>query len=291
MKFKNYASWLLLALLIGSWGFFYCHMTQYFKCTIKLQEQMSQVIAELQDVTKQTLQDSKIISETANNEQVVQSIPMPAVATTDTVEHSFKELEKKIFSTPQERRDFFTQLGVEYLNKHIIDYAPVLENDPRTSEKYLSDVENCDLLTKLYAADIAKQTLMPMSIRWIGEEIGHGVFAEEDLQKDGFVGIYGGEVRDRLLVEGKDYAWAYPGETLEGGRITLDGALKGNELRLINDGIDPNCIVKYIIGLDNLWHICYIAAKDIKKGEQLLISYGPAYWDTRKYKYQELAGL
>ena len=43
------------------------------------------------------------------------------------------------------------------------------------------------------------------------------------------------------------------------------------------------------MGHDNLWHVCYTALKDIKKGEQLLISYGPAYWDTRVYKYKELA--
>ncbi len=107
----------------------------------------------------------------------------------------------------------------------------------------------------------------------------------------GFIGIYGGVVKDRKLVKDRDYAWAYPGKTLEGTRITLDGVEKSNELRFVNDGRDPNCIVKYIIGNDRLWHVCYIAAKDIKKGDQLLISYGPAYWDTRQYKYQELAGL
>lgn len=205
--------------------------------------------------------------------------------------HAFTPLDKKIFYTPQERKDFFNQLGVEYVNEHIIDYAPILDTDAHTSEKYLKDVQENDSLTNLYATDIAMHTLMPLSIRWINEDIGHGIFAEEDLPAGGFVGVYGGIVKDRSLVGSKDYAWSYPGQTLQGGRITLDAAEKGNELRLINDGKDPNCIVAYIIGHDNLWHVCYIAEKDIKKGDQLLISYGPAYWDTRKYKYQELTDL
>ena len=128
-----------------------------------------------------------------------------------------------------------------------------------------------------------------MFMRWLGEEIGHGVFAEEDLPAGGFIGIYGGIVRERAAVKDRDYTWAYPGLTPEGKRIVLDAAIKGNELRFVNDGRDPNCIMRCIIGKDGFWYVCYLAAKDIKKGEQLLISYGPNYWDTRKYKYQELA--
>jgi SET domain len=207
----------------------------------------------------------------------------------DSAEHCFKPLHKKIFYSPQERREFFKKIGVEYCNDHIFEYQPILEKNAKESEKYLEDIEHNDALSLLHADDIAAEKLMPMSIRWIDSQVGHGIFAEEDLAAGGFVGVYGGQVQDRLLVDSKDYAWSYPAETADGGRITLDGALQGNELRLINDGKDPNCIVEYIIGKDNLWHVCYLAAKDIKKGEQLLVSYGPAYWETRDYKYQELA--
>jgi hypothetical protein len=209
----------------------------------------------------------------------------------NTTQPLFIELSRKIFTTLEERQQFFAEIGIEYLNKTAFDYLPALELDPRKSEKYLANVQQHDFLTKFYGADIAAQRLVPLSIRWLGKNIGHGIFAEEDFFEGEFIGIYGGVVQERVLVKERDYAWAYPGKTLEGGRISLDAAKKGNELRLINDGKDFNCLVKYIIGNDGLWHICYIAAKNIKKNDQLLVSYGKAYWETRKYKYQNLINL
>ncbi|MBP6869350.1 SET domain-containing protein-lysine N-methyltransferase [Candidatus Babeliales bacterium] len=209
----------------------------------------------------------------------------------ESSQHLFHPLEKTVFSTPEERLEFFAHQGIEYLNATEVEYAPLLDYNLQESEKYMSEPQEHLRLTDLYDDDITLQSLMPMSIRWLGEEIGHGVFAEDDLPKGGFVGIYGGVVKDRNLVGSKDYAWAYPAETLEGDRISLDAREKGNELRLVNDGKDPNCVVKYILGSDGLWHVCYIAEKNIKKGDQLLVSYGPGYWDTRKYKYQELAAM
>lgn len=204
-------------------------------------------------------------------------------------QHLFTQLDKVIFYTPQERKDFFKQRGMQYCNQTMVDYEPLLNYQIKASDKYLSNQNEYELLTEVYGDDIALQTLMPMSIRWISPEVGYGIFAEDDLSENGFIGVYGGVVKDRQLVDNKDYAWVYPEQTLEGGRITLDAKEQGNELSLINDGRDPNCAVQYILGFDGLWHVCYLATKDIKKGEQLLISYGPAYWDTREYGYQELA--
>lgn len=209
----------------------------------------------------------------------------------ETSQHLFSQLPTKIFFTPEERLNFFKELGIDYCNDTVVEYEPLLVYDIKKSEKYLHNKSEHDLLTELYDDDLVLKTLMPMSIRWISPEVGHGVFAEDDLPAGGFVGIYGGVVKDREFVDDKDYAWAYPEDTLEGGRITLDAKYKGNELRLINDGKDPNCIVKYILGSDGLWHVCYLALKDIKKGDQLLVSYGSAYWDTRKYGYQELTDI
>lgn len=206
-------------------------------------------------------------------------------------EAQLKKSKNKIYYTPQERKKLFLELGVEYLDTTFIDYEHIFKVDPKQSEIYLRAVDNNKRLTALYGANIAMCSLMPMSIRWLGLDVGYGAFAEDNLPKDGFVGIYAGAVQDRLLISNTDYAWLYPISTLEGRAISLSGAEKGNELRFINDGQDPNCVAKYILGLDNLWHICYIAIKDIKKGDQLLVSYGPAYWNARKNKYQNLAGV
>jgi SET domain-containing protein len=153
---------------------------------------------------------------------------------------------------------------------------------------YLDDPAEYEDISSLYKDDVKAQTLVPLSIQWLGDKVGYGIFAEADILEDEFIGLYTGSIQDRSLVDNKDYAWLYPIQTEDGGAVSLDGYSQGNELRFINDGISPNCVVQYVIGHDNLWHVCYVALTDIKKGEQLLISYGPDYWDTRSYKYQEL---
>lgn len=240
----------------------------------------------LQDISQDLFLNDHAIDDDILNQNV--SIIEDLVI--DIPQHLFAQLDTTIFATPEERQQFFMQQGIDYCNETVVEYEPLFSYNIKQSERYINNQDEHDLLTALYDDDLVLKTLTPMSIRWINQEVGHGIFAEDDLPAGEFIGIYGGVVKDRQLVDSKDYAWAYPEETLEGGRMTLDAKYKGNELRLINDGKDPNCIVKYILGSDGLWHVCYLAFKDIKKGDQLLVSYGPAYWDTRKYGYQELVG-
>lgn len=188
----------------------------------------------------------------------------------------------KIYYTLQERKDLFVDLGVQYLNTTCIDYEHIFNADPRQSEIYLRAMDYHNYLTALYGADIAACTLIPISIRWLGLDIGYGAFAEDDVMQGDFIGIYAGVVQDRMLIDNTDYAWLYPISTLDGTSISLSGAEKGNELRFINDGQYSNCVAKYVIGLDDVWHICYIASENIKKGDQLSVNYGSAYWNYRK---------
>ena len=123
-------------------------------------------------------------------------------------QHASHELDIKNFVTQQERRDLFKQLGIEYLEREAFDYAPAKNIDARLTQAYLDDADNCDDVTVYYQDDIEKAALVPMSVRWLGSDVGYGVFAEADLLEDDFVGIYTGSLQDRSLVESKDYAWA-----------------------------------------------------------------------------------
>lgn len=204
-------------------------------------------------------------------------------------EHQFYELPIKRFTTHEEKLHLFNELGIEYLTKEIFDYTPSQSIDARQTSMYQEDPTKYEKISYYYKDNVESKTLIPMSIHWLGKDIGYGIFAENDIAEHEFIGIYTGSVQDRSLVGNKDYAWLYPIKTDSGGAVSLDGYKQGNELRFINDGINPNCKVIYVIGNDDLWHVCYAALTDIKKGEQLLISYGPDYWDSRSYKYQELA--
>jgi len=285
MKLKYYIIGLFCTLLLGI-GYFLYQPVFYSQLPISTLEFVG--IAEEEKDTTHNGQDTKGIEQEDLAVEIVAQLEPQEIAV-EVFDHRFQEFSQKIFTTLEEKKEFFHKLGLEYLNETVVEYTPILGMNQKSSERYLEDVHGNDILTKKYGSAIASQSLIPMSIRWLGKDIGYGIFAEIDLFPGDFIGVYGGIVDDRALIDDKDYAWAYPCQTLEGGRTTLDGAKKGNELRFINDGKDPNCVVKYILGFDGLWHVCYLALKDIKKGEQLLVSYGPAYWETRKYAYQELS--
>jgi len=166
--------------------------------------------------------------------------------------HSYFELPIKNFVTVQERRDLFKQLGLDYLERVAFDYAPAQKLDARLTKEYLDDAENCDDFTSYYQNDIEDGVLVPMSVRWLGADVGYGVFAEEDLLEGDLIGIYTGSVQDRDLVDCKDYAWFYPAMTQEGGVLSLDARQKGNELRFVNDNLNPNCTLTFIVGKDGI---------------------------------------
>lgn len=204
-------------------------------------------------------------------------------------EHQFYELPTKRFTTHEEKLNLFNTLGIDYLKKEIFDYQPAQTIDARQTSMYQEDPTKYEEISFYYKDEVDAQTLVSTSIHWLGQDVGYGIFAEKDITENEFIGMYTGSVQDRSLVDNKDYAWFYPIQTEDEGAVSLDGYSQGNELRFINDGIVPNCQVQYVIGNDDLWHVCYTALTDIKKGEQLLISYGPDYWDSRSYTYQELA--
>lgn len=199
--------------------------------------------------------------------------------------HRFVELNQKEFLTRQEREYFFAQHGVGYLNDIVIEYEPCKSVNFKEMQGYLSHQEYYDRLSELYSGHIANKTLAPMSIRWINSQVGYGVFAESNIRKGDFIGIYGGVVVEESPTRSNDYAWNFP---MPDKKIMLDAIEYGNEISLVNDGKNPNCAMAQILGRDGACYICYIATRDIAVGEQFLVSYGPGYWQSRGYAYQEM---
>jgi len=293
MKLKSCIGGLFLLIFLALYYFSFYQSNQLSRCSVDSELSLTSPYnvndqeVGCADDTRQYDRAQVLIQSLSN---VVQSpVAMSVVNPPAQEKHTFKELENKEFRTRLERQKLFAALDIEYLNEIAVAYEPVLDVDPRSLEKYQAHKEACDILTEIYGDDIAHHHLACMSVRWLGKDVGYGVFAEEDLAEGDFIGIYTGVVQDRSLVTNRDYSWSYPGLTTEGAPLTLDAHFYGNELRFINDGAHPNCIVRYIIGKDDFWHVCYIASQSIQKGEQFLVSYGPAYWDTRKYSYQEFA--
>ncbi|MBV8661355.1 MAG: hypothetical protein JO129_04390, partial [Candidatus Dependentiae bacterium] len=166
MKLKKYIIWMFIPLFFLIWFFVY-YNSEFFNSTKSCTE--NQISVDQQENNQESR--NQLI------QQLQDLITKAATLRKQTCkqEHSFKELKKTIYSTPEERKELFAELGIAYLNEIIFDYTPILEVDPKKSEKYLTDIQGNDALSQLYSADIAMKTLLPMSIRWLGDKIGHGI--------------------------------------------------------------------------------------------------------------------
>lgn len=121
-----------------------------------------------------------------------------------------------------------------------------------------------------------------VDIRWVGEEVGHGVFAKDKIKKGTFIGEYTGIVRENVRVYFEPlnhYCYEYPIlDRLE--RSFVIDATQGNFTRFINHSYEPNLKPEYAF-LDGFYHCIFFALKDIQKEEQLCYNYGRNYWLIR----------
>lgn len=174
----------------------------------------------------------------------------------------------------------FDKMGVVYLKNIQIESPVIRQIDAKHTERYLNNPAHYDQLEKKYSLKIAKGEIAPMSVRFINDKIGYGVFAEHDIAKDQFVGEYTGIVMNLADVKDTKYTWDYLSGYDKYGKqfqVSLDAANAGNEMRFVNHDFNPNAVMKYV-PQGGYWHAVYIASRPIKNGEQILTDYGKRYW-------------
>lgn len=163
------------------------------------------------------------------------------------------------------------------------EYEDICDGFPPFDEKKLTKLEKDN--TKRYEKLITKGYEAPWYLRYINEQIGHGAFADEDIEQWQMVGEYTGIVIEKFKSQDIDssYSWTllapefYRNET----QIFYVNAKKaGNFTRFINHSSYPNVIPLFVYSSD-AWHLIYIAVRPIKKDEQLLVDYGQGYWSLR----------
>lgn len=138
------------------------------------------------------------------------------------------------------------------------------------------------LLGKRFSHHIEAAYLPKVSVRWIDDKIGYGLFAEELIKAASYVGEYTGVVRrnDRRYFEPlNNYCYEYPVEDEIGRSFVID-ATDGCLTRFINHSPSPNLKPVYAFH-DDLYHLIFIAIKTIGIGEQLSYDYGASYWYMR----------
>ncbi len=169
----------------------------------------------------------------------------------------------------------------KYIN--YLEYGHESYAFPAFDEKKLTKDEKA--IAKKYGKLVAKGYEVSWYLQYIDEQIGHGAFADEDIEKGEMIGEYTGIIIERTQSKDADvsYGWCLVAPEYQRDSAQLffvDARKSGNFTRFINHSFYPN-IDAVIVYFNEEWHMVYVAAKPIKKGEQLLVNYGMGYWRSR----------
>lgn len=138
-------------------------------------------------------------------------------------------------------------------------------------------------LGHLHRKEIEEAIVPDLSLRWIHEKIGYGLFANRSFQPWEFIGEYTGLVRQRrrFFPNINDYCFMYPNEWFPLRAFTIDGNQQGNYTRFINHSDTPNC-ESVAVYHDGYLHIILRTIQAVPQDTQLTYDYGDIYWRRRK---------
>lgn len=122
-----------------------------------------------------------------------------------------------------------------------------------------------------------------VAIRYIGPKIGFGVFAVEDIPPYSTLTHYAGILRpERSIRPSYDSTFAFT----KFKAFSIDAMHYGNWARFMNHGEGSSInVIPWELYLPEGPRIVFSAGrKGIKKGEQLLYSYGDEYWEEKKFE-------
>lgn len=122
-----------------------------------------------------------------------------------------------------------------------------------------------------------------ISIRWINDILGYGIFAEEDIFPGSYIGEYTGLVRKRKKFRDRknEYCFEYTIGDWIGNPFIIDAQKTGNFTRFINHSEKPN-VESLSVYVGEVMHIIFISLKSISKGTELRYHYGDTFWKKRK---------
>jgi hypothetical protein len=115
-------------------------------------------------------------------------------------------------------------------------------------------------------------------IKWVNEQIGHGLFAKQKFKAGDVIGYYAGYLTDKPFNQA--YSFGFDGSVFDG--LNIDPTHFGNAMRFINHTSDKFANVKTVEYFqDGLPFVMFVAKKDMEPGDEMLYDYGVGYWDTQ----------
>jgi hypothetical protein len=177
-------------------------------------------------------------------------------------------------------------LNFEYLPfMRFADYGllkQIMDDAQRARDKGYMYTERV-YLGMTYRQELDSGSGVDVSIRWVDDAMGYGLFTEKPLRLWDLVGVYTGDVVKRsLFASTSDYCFRYPMGELYPKRYVIESDNCGNVTRFINHSDDANCTANacYYKGM---MHMLIYAHRPIFAGQQLYIDYGAHYWGKRNY--------
>lgn len=189
----------------------------------------------------------------------------------------------------QQNIAIFQEKKLKYLYNSIFETKQLDGLDIKRDLPYLKDPKKYDQYAQKYSAQIKAGYTAPISLRFISDKVGYGVFAEAPIHKGDLVGEYTGIIKDKAFVNDTTFSWVYPSKKNKDGvpmEVSLDSKYEGNEMRYVNHANKPNTD-KVDVPIDGRWYAAYIANQAIPAGKQITVSYGKGYWETRKIKPED----
>ena len=194
----------------------------------------------------------------------------------------------------------FRDLGLTYTDRLVVPES--LDETLQATAEECRQIAYTNALVKdmsSYVPSLIKHRLLPrLSVSYIDEEIGFGVFAEEDITQFETIREYTGELRVLEEYDGSKYLTSYGPRSFWVNdamvNISVDARKIGNESRYINhackkdkfsfpSGTKKGRNVGFIpCFYGGMYHAIVIAIRDIEKGEELRMDYGEdTYWDGK----------
>ncbi|NGX38836.1 MAG: hypothetical protein KR126chlam1_00151 [Chlamydiae bacterium] len=200
---------------------------------------------------------------------------------------------RKMKEDPTFKKRFGISTTIKYTGDVLIDPKCQKSYD-RAWKKFQSEMEQCGSWYRRKRFDAMLKKIEPLGddlpfckrveIRYISKKVGHGVFAKENIAPYSILNHYAGIIRpDKEIDPDNDSAFTFS----DFPKFTIDGKSAGNWVRFMNHSPerDPKTNVvpwehysKW--GPRIIFTACH---RGIKKGAQLLYSYGETYWEEGSF--------
>jgi len=191
--------------------------------------------------------------------------------------------DQELKNLKQNTLDLFKEKKMKYLKNVKVQTNRIKDLNHLNTKPYINNPRVHGEYSKKYCKQIRDGHTAPISVRFVSDKVGYGVFAEAPIKKGQMIGEYTGVIKDSIFVKDTMYSWIYPLKEDEFGnpvKVELDAKYEGNEMRYVNHSENKNS-KKIDVLCDGFWHEVYVAIRDIAKGKQITVSYGSKYWKSR----------